>query len=228
MREIVLDTETTGLDPLKGDRVVEIGCVELHNHVSTKNTFHVYLNPERDMPTEAAMVHGLTDEFLEDKPVFSQTVDEFLNFISDSTLVIHNASFDMNFINAELTRCGYKRLPMDRALDTVQMARKMFPGAPASLDALCKRFNVDSSSRTLHGALLDAQLLAEVYLELRGGRQPGLQMLSAESALIEEVQACVREHRPPRPHPVFDDEAAAHEAFLEKLKNPLWKRLVSQ
>lgn len=224
MREIVLDTETTGLDPLKGDRVVEIGCVELHNHLSTGKTFHVYLNPERDMPTEAAMVHGLTDEFLADKPIFSQEVDNFLSFIGESKLVIHNASFDMNFLNAELTRCGYKRLPMDRAIDTVLMARKMFPGAPASLDALCKRFSVDASSRTLHGALLDAQLLAEVYLELKGGRQPNLQMGADESETIEEALVLTREHRAARAHAPTPEELAAHEAFLEKLKNPLWKR----
>lgn len=224
MREIVLDTETTGLDPLKGDRVVEIGCVELINHISTTNTFHVYLNPERDMPTEAAMVHGLTDEFLADKPVFAEKVDDFLTFISDSMLVIHNAQFDMNFLNAELTRCGYKRLPMERATDTVSMARKMFPGAPASLDALCKRFSIDASKRTLHGALLDAQLLAEVYLELRGGRQPDLQIVAAESALVEQLQNQTRIHREPRPQAIPEDELAAHEKFLEKIKNPLWKR----
>jgi DNA polymerase-3 subunit epsilon len=223
MREIVLDTETTGLDPLKGDRVVEIGCVELHNHLATGNTFHAYLNPERDVPTEAAMVHGLTDEFLADKPIFAQTVDDFLNFISDSQLIIHNASFDMGFINAELTRCGYKRLPMDRATDTVLMARKMFPGAPASLDALCKRFGVDLGARKLHGALLDSQLLAEVYLELRGGRQPDLAIAESASG-AGEVQVRAREHRAPRPHAASEEELAAHEKFVSTLKEPLWKR----
>jgi DNA polymerase-3 subunit epsilon len=227
MREIVLDTETTGLDPLTGHRVVEIGCVELFNHVSTGKHFHAYLNPERDVPTEAAMVHGLTDEFLADKPIFAQVVDDFLTFIGDTPLVIHNAAFDMNFINAELTRCGYKRLPMDRATDTVMMARKMFPGAPASLDALCKRFGVDLSSRKMHGALLDAQLLAEVYLELRGGRQPDLAIAAAESAKADEIQARAREHRAPRPHVPQDSELAAHEAFLAGLKDPLWKRAKS-
>ncbi len=224
MREVVLDTETTGLDPLRGDRIVEIGCVELFNHVSTNNSFHAYLNPERAVPTEAAMVHGLTDEFLADKPVFAQKVDEFLTFISDSTLIIHNAQFDMGFINAELTRCGYKRLPMERSTDTVAMARKMFPGAPASLDALCKRFCIDASKRTLHGALLDAQLLAEVYLELRGGRQPDLQIVTAEEVILEKLQSQVRTHRDPRPHEVPPDELAAHEMFIQKLKKPLWKR----
>ena len=170
------------------------------------------------------MVHGLTDEFLADKPLFAEKVDEFLTYIADSTLVIHNASFDMAFLNAELTRCGYKRLPMDRATDTIALARKMFPGAPASLDALCKRFSIDASGRKMHGALLDAQLLADVYLELRGGRQPDLQMLSAASDKAEELQARVRDHRPPRPHAASAEELAAHETFLTQLKNPLWKR----
>lgn len=224
MREIVLDTETTGLDPLKGDRVVEIGCVEVFNHMPTGKTYQVYLNPERDMPSEAAMVHGLTEEFLADKPVFAQEVDSFLNFIGDSTLVIHNASFDMNFLNAELTRCGYKRLPMTRATDTVAMARRMFPGAPASLDALCKRFGVDSSVRKKHGALLDAELLSEVYLELCGGRQPDLAIASTEVVVTEEVQSGAREHRSARVYAASDTELAAHEAFLTQLKDPLWKR----
>ena len=223
MREIVLDTETTGLDPLTGHRVAEIGCVELVNHIATGNTFHAYINPERDMPSEAAMIHGLTDEFLADKPVFSQIVDDFLTFIGDAPFVIHNAAFDMNFINAELTRCGYKRLPMERATDTVFMARKKFPGAPASLDALCKRFGVDLSTRKLHGALLDSQLLAEVYLELLGGRQTVL-AVTPEVAANEEVVARNREHRAPRPHAPTEDEQAAHEKFVASLKDPMWKR----
>ena len=223
MREIVLDTETTGLDPLTGHRVVEIGCVELENLVATGRVFHTYLNPERDMPSEAAMVHGLTDEFLADKPVFAEKVDDFLTFIGNAPFVIHNAAFDMNFLNAELTRCGYKRLPSERAVDTVGMARRMFPGAPASLDALCKRFNVDSSNRKLHGALLDAQLLAEVYLELRGGRQPDLDM-SASVAEIAEMQNITREHRAPREHEASAEEATAHEEFLNQITDPLWKR----
>ena len=223
MREIVLDTETTGLDPLQGHRIAEIGCVELHNHIATGKTFHVYLNPERDMPSEAAMVHGLTDEFLADKPIFSQTVDDFLSFISDSQLIIHNAGFDMAFINAELTRCGYKRLPMERATDTVLIARKKFPGAPASLDSLCKRFGIDLSGRKLHGALLDSELLAEVYLELCGGRQPDLAIAVTEQ-VYSEVQIRAREHRPSRPHAPTDEEIAAHEKFLASLKEALWKR----
>jgi DNA polymerase-3 subunit epsilon len=223
MREIVLDTETTGLDPLQGHRVVEIGCVELINHLPTGQVFHAYLNPEREMPTEAAMVHGLSDEFLADKPIFAQRVDDFLTFIADTPLIIHNAAFDMGFINAELTRCGYARLPMERATDTVLMARKMFPGAPASLDALCKRFSVDLSSRQLHGALLDAQLLAEVYLELRGGRQPDL-AIAATAVIGDEMQTRAREHRAPRVHNASEEELAAHEKFLATLTEPLWKR----
>ncbi len=225
MREIVLDTETTGLDPLRGDRVVEIGCVEVDNYIATGQTFHVYLNPERDMPSEAAMVHGLTDAFLADKPLFAEKVDDFLTFIGASPLVIHNASFDMGFVNAELSRCGYQRLPMERAVDTVSMARRLFPGAPASLDALCKRFNVDASGRKLHGALLDAQLLSEVYLELRGGRQPGLQMGLSDCVAVEEaVVVSSKERRAPRLHAASSEEIAAHEAFLSLLKAPLWKR----
>jgi DNA polymerase-3 subunit epsilon len=175
------------------------------------------------MPTEAAMVHGLTDEFLADKPVFAQTADDFLNFIGDAPFVIHNAAFDMKFINAELARCGYARLPMERATDTVLMARKMFPGAPASLDALCKRFGVDLGARKLHGALLDAQLLAEVYLELRGGRQPDL-AISVAALAADAIQIRSREHRSPREHTASAAELAAHEEFIATLKEPLWKR----
>jgi DNA polymerase-3 subunit epsilon len=225
MREIVLDTETTGLDPLKGDRIVEIGCVELHNHIATGMTFQTYLNPEREMPSEAAMVHGLSDEFLADKPVFAEKADDFLAFIGDSPLIIHNAAFDIGFVNAELARCGFKRLPMDRATDTVALARKMFPGAPASLDALCKRFNVDASGRKVHGALLDAQLLAEVYLELRGGRQPDLAILSEDEAVVQEAPTDARERRVARVHVAAPEEIAAHEAFLSQIKDPLWKRV---
>ena len=172
MREIVLDTETTGLDPGTGDKIVEIGAVELWNHLPTGKTFHKYLNPERNMPEEAQAVHGLTEDFLRDKPLFSQIVDDFLRFIKDSKLIIHNASFDMKFINAELELAKKSKLSGDIAIDTLSIARKKFPGSPASLDALCRRFNIDNSARTLHGALLDSEILAEVYLELIGGRQP--------------------------------------------------------
>ena len=225
MREIVFDTETTGLDPLQGHRVVEIGCVELFNHIATGKTFHAYLNPGRTVPSEASMVHGLTDEFLADKPMFAEVVDDFLSFIGDAKLVAHNASFDMNFINAELTRTGYAQLPKDRAIDTVLMARKKFPGAPASLDALCKRFNVSLADRKFHGALLDSHLLAEVYLELLGGRQPDLAMGSATTQTsVEVVSERTREFRTPRPHAPTDEELHAHEAFLKLIKEPLWKR----
>ena len=226
MREIVFDTETTGLDPFQGHRLVEIGCVELQNHIATSNHFHLYLNPERDIPTEAAMVHGLTEEFLADKPVFAEKVDDFLAFIGDSPLVIHNAAFDMNFINAELTRVGFKRLPMERAIDTVMMARKKFPGAPASLDALCKRFGIDLSVRKLHGALLDSQLLAEVYLELRGGRQPDLAIAASKTTTdeLQDIMVRNREYRAPRAHMPQEDEIIAHETFIAGLANPLWKR----
>lgn len=223
MREIVLDTETTGIDALNGDRVVEIGCVELLNHVSTGSHFHVYLNPERDMPAEAFAVHGLSTEFLKDKPLFSEKVSDFLDFIGDAQLVIHNASFDMGFLNAELARIGMKPL-RNPVLDTVQVARRRFPGAPASLDALCRRFEIDNSNRTLHGALLDAQLLAEVYLELMGGRQPDLVLaggpVNASGGAVAKVD---RPFRPARPHAPSQEELAAHEAFLKGFKaTPLW------
>lgn len=224
MREIIFDTETTGFDPLQGHRVVEIGCVELFNHIPTGKTYQVYLNPEREVPTEASMVHGLTDEFLADKPLFAEVVDQFLEFIGDAPLIAHNAAFDMNFINAELKRTGSKLIPAERAIDTVAMARKMFPGAPASLDALCKRFGVDASNRQYHGALLDSQLLAEVYLELRGGRQPDLAI--ATGAVIEEtvIEVRSRQRRAPRPHAASENEIKAHEVFLAQIKDPLWKR----
>ncbi|MDP7600145.1 MAG: DNA polymerase III subunit epsilon, partial [Rhodospirillales bacterium] len=176
MREIVLDTETTGFRQNDGDRIVEIGCIELVNHVATGNTYHQYINPERDMPDEAFGVHGLSEEFLTEFPVMADVMDVFIEFIGDAPLVIHNAEFDMSFINAELGLLGQEPLPMSRSVDTVRMAREKFPGAPASLDALCRRFSIDNSNRTLHGALLDAELLAEVYLELIGGRQADLEL----------------------------------------------------
>ena len=203
MREIVLDTETTGFDPLTGDRIVEIGCVEVINYIPTDNQLHLYINPERDMPPGAFAVHGLSEEFLRDKPVFAQICGQFLDFIGDSRLVIHNAEFDMKFINAELVRLGIKPLPMSRALDTVGMARRKFPGAPASLDALCRRFGIDNSNRTLHGALLDAQLLGEVYLELQGGRQPDLVLAGnrGRSRTQRRRQRRQGRARPPRTAP---------------------------
>lgn len=224
MREIIFDTETTGLDPLQGHRIVEIGCVELHNHVPTGRTFHSYLNPERDMPVEASLVHGLTEEFLAKQPLFAEVADKFLEFIGDAPLVAHNAMFDLGFINAELKRHGFSILPDSRIVDTLGIARKMFPGAPASLDALCKRFAVDISNRQLHGALLDARLLADVYLELRGGRQPDLAIATIVTEETIEIEARKREFRAPRPHAPSEDELKAHEAFLGLLKEPLWKR----
>ena len=224
MREIVLDTETTGIDPLNGDRIVEIGCVELFNHIATGNHYHAYLNPERDMPAEAEAVHGLSAAFLSDKPIFAAVVGDFLDFIGDSQLVIHNATFDIGFLNAELTRLGMGKLG-NPVVDTVKIARKRFPGAPASLDALCRRFEIDNSNRTLHGALLDSQLLAEVYLELMGGRQPDLVLAGAPAAQVVadgSVPKVARMARPPRPHAPSAEELAAHEGFVKGLKNAAW------
>jgi DNA polymerase III subunit epsilon len=229
MREIVLDTETTGLDPVHGDRLVEIGCVEVFNHIATGETYHQYVNPQRDMPAGAFAVHGLSEEFLSGHPVFAEVADAFLDFIGDDPLVIHNASFDMGFINAELRRLKRRELPMSQSVDTVRMARHRFPGAPASLDALCRRFDIDNSSRTYHGALLDAELLAEVYLELRGGRQPGLSLAAAEAGASSEATANEGEIPAPsadvraaRPHAATADEVAAHDAFVATLKEPMW------
>lgn len=224
MREIVLDTETTGLDPNSGHRIVEIGCVEVVNHVSTGRTFHCYINPERPMDPEAEAVHGLGDTFLADKPIFAAVVEDFLGFIENAPLVIHNAPFDMAFLNAELARLKLSALPRDRAIDTVQLARRKFPGAQVNLDALCRRYGIDNSNRELHGALLDAQLLAEVYLELRGGRQPGLTLASDASIQVETGQRRNRPRREARPHAPSPEETAAHEAFIGKLTDPIWAR----
>lgn len=222
MREIVLDTETTGLDPRSGDRVVEIGCVEVVNYVATGQHYHVYINPERSMPAEAAAVHGLTEDFLKDKPTFAEIAGGFLEFVGEDPLVIHNAAFDMGFLNAELARLGFPDMPMSRAKDTVMLARRKFPGQRASLDALCERFGIDKSARTFHGALLDAQLLADVYLELMGGRQPGLSMDVAGEDVLETVVTS-RLFRKPRPHAPSEAELVAHAALLEKIKQPMWK-----
>lgn len=216
LREIVLDTETTGLNPDEGHRIVEIGAVELVNHVPTGRHYHQYINPERPMPEEAFAVHGLGDRFLSDKPRFAEIAAAFLDFCGAARLVIHNAAFDMRFLNAELVQAGHAALPMDRALDTVAIARRAFPGSPASLDALCRRFGVDNSSREKHGALLDSELLAEVYLELIGGRQPTLG-LAARTAPGPETSR----RRGPRPRPLQPrlnpDEVAAHRAFVAEL-----------
>jgi DNA polymerase-3 subunit epsilon len=229
MREIVLDTETTGFEPEQGDRIVEIGAVELFNHVPTGKTYHQYINPERAMPQEAFEVHGLGDDFLRDKPVFAHVAQAFVDFIGDAKLVIHNAAFDMKFLNAELTWVKRPTIPFDQAVDTLAIARRKFPGSPASLDALCRRFGIDNSSRTLHGALLDSEILAEVYLELIGGKQPDFGLNVSQSKSDTDVES--REWRPqPRPVPleprVSESEKAAHAAFVEKLGNAaLWKRL---
>jgi DNA polymerase-3 subunit epsilon len=228
MREIVLDTETTGLDPLAGHRVVELGCIELVNLVATGKTFHAYFNPEMIMPTGAQDVHGLSDAFLADKPRFAERAEEFLDFIGDAQLVIHNAQFDLGFLNAELARVGKTRLA-NAYVDTVSMARKKFPGQRASLDALCERFGVDNSSRTKHGALLDSELLAEVYLELSGGRQRdlGLAPELAARAMAGMAPAAGATVRPARPHAPSPAELAAHLAFLGQLSNPLWLKAES-
>ncbi len=220
MREVVLDTETTGLNPSTGDRIVEIGCVELVNHVATGKSFHQYINPQRSMPNEALRVHGLSDEFLADQPVMADVMADFIEFIGDAPLIIHNADFDMGFINAELKLLGQTQLQMSRAVDTVRLAREKFPGAPASLDALCKRFGIDNSSRSLHGALLDSQLLADVYLELIGGRQPDFELAADRVAAPVAARDAVR--REPRPHAASEEELAAHKAFVKKLKSPIW------
>lgn len=227
MREIVLDTETTGLNPLGGHRIVEIGCIELENHLATGNVYHQYINPLRDMPEEAFNVHGLSEEFLSDHPVFGDIADAFLDFIGDATLVIHNAQFDMGFINAELARLDRPSVPMERAVDTVQMARRKFPGAQANLDALCRRFQIDNSGRDLHGALLDSELLAEVYLELIGGRQPDLALSAnakvATTDTVEDKPTSQGGARKPRPHAASPEELATHEAFINGMENPIWK-----
>ena len=220
MREVVLDTETTGLDPRSGHRIVEIGCVELINHMATGKHFHKYLNPERDIPEQASVIHGLTEEFLSSQPVFADIAEEFEAFIGDSTLVIHNAKFDLGFINAEREKISQPPIAPDLAIDTVSLARRKFPGAQANLDALCRRFKIDNSDRSLHGALKDARLLAEVYLELIGGRQQNLG-LSAEERKI--VEAAEKNRRPPRPHAPNDAEQLAHAEFIEKLESPIWK-----
>jgi DNA polymerase III subunit epsilon len=226
MREIILDTETTGLSPQDGHRLVEIGAVELINHLPTGRTFQIYLNPERDMPSEAEAVHGLSSAFLKDKPLFKQKVAEFLNFIEDSVLIIHNASFDMGFINAELSAAGQEPIGSERVLDTLQMARRKHPMGPNSLDALCKRYGIDNTKRTKHGALMDSELLAEVYLELIGGRQTAMS-LNAETKLKSKIttnQVLHAKTRPTKlPERITAQETANHARLIEELgKDNLW------
>jgi DNA polymerase-3 subunit epsilon len=229
MREIVLDTETTGLDPSQGDRIVEIGAVELYNHMPTGATYHQYINPQRMMSQEAFAVHGLGDDFLRDKPLFADIAADFIAFIGESRLVIHNASFDMKFLNAELRWIDRPQIPTQQALDTLAIARKRFPGSPASLDALCRRFNISNRARTLHGALLDSEILSEVYLELVGGRQPDL-TLTGSGAFAAGLTSQAQEWRPfPRPAPlpsrVSEDELKQHAKFISQLGNtPLWSK----
>jgi len=223
MREIVMDTETTGLDPAAGHRIVEIGAIELVHHVPTGRHYHQYINPEREMPDDAFRVHGLGTDFLKDFPVFAAIVDAFLAFIEDSPLVIHNASFDLRFLNTELKLAGRPLLPNARAIDTLPMAQRKFPGAPANLDALCRRFDVDGSARKLHGALLDSELLAEVYLHLKGGRQVDLGLATRTTSRTSTVRAEATP-RPYRRFPVPADELEAHGAFIAGLKDPVWHR----
>jgi len=234
MREIVLDTETTGIDPSDGHRIIEIGAMEMFNQTPTGAQLHLYINPERDIDAGAVAIHGLTLEFLADKPVFADIVAEFLTFIGDSQLVIHNAPFDMGFINAELARLGLPTLPKDRAIDTLMMARRKFPGAQASLDALCRRFEIDNSHRDLHGALVDADLLAAVYIELLGGRQRDLSLEPEPSTTASSPQdtgsaalSFTINDDPSkfdRPHGPSDAELAAHKALLDRFEDPIWSR----
>jgi DNA polymerase-3 subunit epsilon len=225
MREIVFDTETTGFDPAEGHRVVEIGAVELVNHVATGRTYHQYVNPERDMPDGAFQVHGLSEAFLRDFPTFAQVGQAFLDFVGDARLVAHNANFDMTFMNAELGWAGLSAIPADRAVDTLAMARAKFPGAPASLDALCRRFGVDNSGREKHGALLDSEILAEVYLELIGGRQTALGLGAGEAGGGEGEAWRPRPRPAPLPPRITEAERAAHAAMVEELGDgALWAR----
>jgi DNA polymerase-3 subunit epsilon len=222
MREIALDTETTGFDPATGHRIVEIGCVEMINRVRTGKSFQAYLNPERDMPQEAFAVHGLSGEFLASKPLFAEVAEKFLVFIAEDPLVIHNAQFDMRFINHELEKIGLEKIPFERATDTVAIARRKFPGSPAKLDALCKRFNIDTSARTKHGALLDAELLADVYLELMGGRQEAMALAAHAQITSVDMNAQDGVVIAQRYFPPSTEELAAHAEFLKKIKNAMW------
>lgn len=228
MREIVLDTETTGFDPEAGDRIVEIGAVELNGHMPTGNTYHQYINPQRSMPREAFEVHGLGDDFLRNKPVFKEIASAFVEFISGAKLIIHNAAFDMKFINAELRACGFDPIPWEYAIDTLEIARRKFPGSPASLDALCRRYGIDNSARTLHGALLDSEILADVYLELIGGRQPDFALGVVQSSERQEVT--IDTWRPtsrptPLPARITGAEKEAHDALVSAMgEKAIWAR----
>jgi DNA polymerase-3 subunit epsilon len=228
MREIVFDTETTGLSPKDGHRLVEIGCVEIVNRVHTGRTFHAYMNPGRDMPAEAEAVHGLSEKFLSDKPRFDEVVTDLIEFLGDCPLVAHNATFDFTFLNWELEQCDRAPITLTRMVDTLTMARSRHPGAKHSLDALCSRYGIDRSQRVKHGALLDAELLAQVYVELCGGRQIGLILAETPAAGLQLAEAAAnlarapRPVRPPRPHAASAEELARHAAFIQKLVDPLW------
>ncbi|MCK0129739.1 DNA polymerase III subunit epsilon [Erythrobacter sp. F6033] len=233
MREIIFDTETTGLDPKTGDRMVEIGCLEMIDRVETGNTYHAYYNPERDMPSAAEAVHGLSISFLETKPKFAETADELLEFLGDASLVAHNAGFDFGFLNSELEKIGKEPISMDRMIDTVAIARKRHPGAKLSLDALCTRYGIDRSHRVKHGALLDAELLAQVYVELNGGRQIGLELAAdaAPSGASSDTAGFVtpalskrpdKPRREPRVHAASPQELARHKEFIAGIKDAIW------
>ena len=227
MREVIFDTETTGFDPASGDRMVEIGCIEMVNRVATGQTYHAYFHPDRSMPAAAEAVHGLSDAFLADKPRFPERAAELIEFLGDSPLVAHNAGFDFGFLNAELALCGMEAVAMSRMVDTVALARVRHPGAKLSLDALCSRYGIDRSHRTRHGALLDAELLAQVYVELTGGRQIGLELAAGQAHVAAAdvvTNAAVRDRvfRPARAHAASPGELAAHAAFLATIKEPLW------
>jgi len=232
MREIIFDTETTGFDAQNGDRMVEIGCIEMVNRVETGETFHCYYNPERSMPKAAEEVHGLTDVFLSDKKLFADGANELLEFLGDANLVAHNAQFDFNFLNAELERCGREKVSQFRMVDTLAIAKSKHPGAKLSLDALCSRYGIDRSHRVKHGALLDAELLTQLYIELTGGRQIGLGLADDTKKAEEDAQ---QRHRSqpvvrkqfiePREHVASAEEMANHKAFLEGIKDPLWAKI---
>lgn len=228
MREIVFDTETTGLDPRSGDRLVEIGCIEMVNRVPTGAVFHAYFNPERGMPAEAEAVHGLSEAFLSDKPKFGERAEELIAFLGDSPLVAHNAGFDFGFLNHELAACGLEAVDRDRMVDTVAIARRKHPGAKLSLDALCTRYGIDRSHRTKHGALLDAELLAQLYVELMGGRQIGLELAAEAAASVQAEElaavAVTRVFRTPRPHAASEAELARHVEFMAGFSDPVWSR----
>jgi len=236
MREIIFDTETTGFDPKNGDRMVEMGCIEMKDRVATGESFHCYYNPQRSMPKQAEEVHGLSEKFLSDKKLFADGADELLEFLGDAPLVAHNASFDFGFLNAELEKCGRQTVSLDRMVDTLAMAKTKHPGAKLSLDALCARYGIDRSHRVKHGALLDAELLAQLYVELTGGRQIGLGLAadaeSSANSLAEtgtkSKNASSRDRLEARPHKASDEELERHAAFMDKFKKPLWKEGVAK